>query len=79
MPRKSPAHVTVDPNVRCLRIYPVENSNKQVRDLKTVGIRLNPDQAIHLARALLAVSQEWQSIDSQDIVSNGGNPMERIT
>jgi len=34
-----------------------------VRELKTVGIKLSKDQAIHLARILLAVSQEWEEID----------------
>jgi hypothetical protein len=31
--------------------------------LETVGIKLDRDQAIHLARVLLAVSQDWPEID----------------
>ncbi len=34
-----------------------------MKDLKTVGIRLNKEQALHLARVLLAVTQEWNEID----------------
>jgi hypothetical protein len=34
-----------------------------VRKFKTVGRKLSKDQAIHLARILLAVSQEWDEID----------------
>ncbi len=63
MSRKSPTSIRVNPNARCVRIYPVENTNKNVQDLKTVGIKLTKDQAIHLARILLAVSQEWEEID----------------
>lgn len=63
MPRKSPKSITIDPNVRCQRIYPVENTNKNVRDLKTVGIKLTREQAIHLARVLLAAAQDWDEID----------------
>lgn len=63
MARKSSSSIRVDPNVRCQRIYPVEETNKNVRDLKTIGIKLSRDQAVHLARVLLAVSQEWEEID----------------
>src|ERR1041384_6086925 len=63
MARKSARSVLVDPNVRCMRIYPVEETNREVKDLKTVGIKLSREQAIHLARVLLAVSQEWNEID----------------
>lgn len=63
MARKSPRSIRVDPNVRCLRIYPIEDTHKSVKDLKTVGIRLNKEQALHLARVLLAVTQEWDEID----------------
>src|SRR5687767_13540294 len=34
-----------------------------IADLQTIGIRLNREQAIHLARVLLAVTQEWDEID----------------
>jgi len=63
MPRKSARSVTVDPNVRCLRLYPVEGSTKSLADLKTIGIRLTREQAIHLARVLLTVSHDWPIID----------------
>ncbi len=63
MPRKSPASITIDPNVRCQRIYPVEDTDKNVKDLKTVGIKLTKEQAVHLARVLLAAAQDWDEID----------------
>ena len=63
MARKSPKSISINPNVRCLRVYPVEETEKNVKDLKTVGIRINKEQALHLARVLLAVTQEWNEID----------------
>src|SRR5262245_5426132 len=53
--RQAASSIKIDPNVRCLRIYPVEdnrNSTKTIADLKTVGIKLSRNQAIHLARVL---------------------------
>jgi hypothetical protein len=41
----------------------IEETNKNVTDLKTIGIKLSRDQAVHLARVLLAVSQDWHEID----------------
>lgn len=63
MDRKSSKSITINPNLRCLRIYPVETSTKQISELKTVGLKLNKEQAIELARVLLAVTQEWEEID----------------
>ena len=63
MPRKSPKSISVNANVRCLRVYPVEETSKNVRDLKTIGVKLSKEQAIHLARVLLAVTQEWKEVD----------------
>ncbi len=63
MPRRSTRSISIDPNVRCSRIYPTEDTRKNVSELKTIGIKLSSDQAIHLARVLLAASQEWNVID----------------
>ena len=63
MARKSPNSITIDPNVRCLRIYPTEDTDKNIKTLKTVGIKLSKEQATHLARVLLLVAQEWDEID----------------
>ena len=63
MPRKSPLSIKVDGNVRCLRLYPTESTKRTIDKLETVGIKLNRDQAVHLARVLLAVSQDWPEID----------------
>ena len=56
MPRRQKKRVTasaieVDTNLRCMRIYPVADKatqGKTLADLKTVAIKLSPDQAIHL-------------------------------
>ena len=63
MPRKSAKSITVNPNVRCLRVYPVETTSKSVKHLKTVGMKLSREHAIQLARVLLAVTQEWNEIE----------------
>jgi hypothetical protein len=34
-----------------------------VAELQTIRIKLNKEQAIHLARVLLVVTQEWNEID----------------
>jgi hypothetical protein len=61
--RQSASAVSVDTNVRCVRIYPTANTKRTVSELQTVGIRLTKEQAIHLARVLLAVTQEWNEVD----------------
>src|SRR4051794_27653828 len=64
--RQAASSLKMDPNVRCPRIYPVEdnrNSIKTIADLKTVGIKLSPKQATHLALVLLAAAQDWDEID----------------
>jgi hypothetical protein len=61
--RKSASSVTVDTNVRCLRVYPTEDTKRTVAELQSVGIKLSKDQAIHLARVLLVVTQEWDEIE----------------
>jgi hypothetical protein len=61
--RRSVGAVSVDINVRCLRIYPTEATRRTVDKLQTVGILLSRDQAIHLARVLLVASQEWDEVD----------------
>ena len=63
MARQSARSIRIGSFVRCNRIYPTEETKREVADLKTVGLRLNKEQAIHLARVLLAVTQEWDDID----------------
>jgi hypothetical protein len=63
MPRKSSTSVQIDPNVRCVRIYPTEDTSRTIADLQTIGFKLSREQAVHLARVLLAVSQDWETID----------------
>lgn len=63
MTRKSATSVTISPKLRCQRVYPIQGTKKVVTQLKTVGFKLNRDQAVSLARVLLAVSQNWSDID----------------
>ena len=63
MKRKSVKSVTIDQNIRCQRIIPVEGSNRQTADLHTVGFRLTKVQAIQFATVLLVAAQEWDIID----------------
>lgn len=63
MPRKSSTSISIDPNIRCLRVYPTEGTRRQIEDLQTVGFRLSREQALHLARVLLAVTQEWKELE----------------
>jgi hypothetical protein len=61
--RSAPKSITIDSNVRCLRVYPTEDTDKGIENLETVGIRLSGNQAVHLARVLLAVTQDWNDIE----------------
>jgi hypothetical protein len=66
--RKSASAIRVDTNVRCRRIYPVEDSKHAPRlrsDLKTVAIQLSKDQAIHLARVMLIAAQALARLQAQ--------------
>lgn len=46
-----------------MRIYPVEGTDKNVSELKTIGLKLSKEQAIDLARVLLAVRQDWNELE----------------
>ena len=61
--RRSASSVSVDTNVRCQRVYPTEDTKRTVAELQSVGIKLSKEQAIHLARVLLVVAQDWDEID----------------
>ena len=63
MARKSATSVTISPKLRCQRVYPVQGTKKAVAELKTVGFKLTRDQTINLARVLLAVSQNWSTVE----------------
>jgi len=63
MARKSIRSLSIDPNLRCSRVYPTEHTSKNVKELKTVGIKLTRPQALHLARVLLAATQDWDEVD----------------
>ncbi len=62
MPKKPLTTLSVDTHIRCQQIYPKE-SEAAYADLKTVGVRLSREEALHLAAALLAAAQEWQEVE----------------
>jgi hypothetical protein len=61
--RRTARSIQIDTNVRCNRIYPVEGTKRSITELQSVGVRLNCNQALHLARVLLAVTQEWDEVE----------------
>jgi len=63
MSRKTVKEIVIKANLRCKKIYPVESNTKKMSDLKSIGIRLNKNQAIDLSRALLAASQDWDDME----------------
>ena len=64
MARQTVGSVTIDKNVRPERVYPTaETRLTDLSRMKTVGIRLSKTQAIHLARVLLAASQDWDELE----------------
>jgi hypothetical protein len=63
MKRESAKQCVIDANLRCERIYPTEDSERQISNLKTIGFKLSKSQALQLARVLLAVTQDWDEVD----------------
>ena len=63
MSRKAASHLRVDSNIRAERVYPIEGSKKTIDELKTVALRLNKEQAVHLATTLLVAAMNWEKID----------------
>lgn len=59
--------LTVDQNVRCQRIIPVEGDDCPAKHSRrwrghTIAFHLTREQAVHLARVLLAGTQEWDGM-----------------
>ena len=63
MARKSVKSLTISQNVRCSNVIPMAGSTKTIENLKTIGFTLTKEQAIHLARVLLAGTQEWERMN----------------
>ncbi len=61
--RQSPRSIILNPNVRCQQVYPTPGSNRSLQTLQTFGIKMTREQAIHFARVLLAVTQDWEEIE----------------
>jgi hypothetical protein len=59
---KTVTSVRVNPNVRCWRVRPVEDTKKNLKDLQTIAIELDREQAIHLATVLLTAAQKWEGV-----------------
>lgn len=62
MPKKTLSSLTIDMHVRCQQVFPQE-SEAAYRELKTMGVRLSREEALHLARAILAATQEWEEVE----------------
>lgn len=63
MQRYTVSNVKLNTNIRCQRIYPTEDTSKKISELKTIGLKLTKEQAIHLSRVLLAVTQDWDTVE----------------
>ena len=63
MKRVTSTSTRIDPNVRCHRVYPTIDTKRSMKDLATVGFKLDRNQAIHLARVLLAITQDHKEVD----------------
>ena len=62
MPKKLLTSLTIDTHVRCLQVFPKEKQ-AAYKDLKTMGVKLSREEALHLARAILAATQDWQEVE----------------
>lgn len=63
MPKGPITHLSIDTHVRCQAVYPDAHASQVPPDLKTVGVKLTREQALHLARVLLAATQEWDTVE----------------
>lgn len=63
MARRTVTSIKLKPDVRALRVYPVEGTKRSIDELQTIGLRLSAEQAIHLARVLVAVTQDWPEVE----------------
>ena len=61
MPRKLVTSLTIDTHVRCLQVFP-EEKEAAYKELETMGVKLSREEALHLARAILAATQEWKEV-----------------
>jgi hypothetical protein len=62
MPKRPFTSLTIDTHVRCLQVFPKEKE-AAYKELPTMGVRLSREEALHLARALLAATQEWKEVE----------------
>lgn len=62
MPKKSVINLNIDLRGRCLQVFPPPEA-EAYRDLTTMRFRLNREQALHLARAILAATEEWEEVE----------------
>lgn len=63
MPKGALDTIKIDLHVRCLQVYPTAATKGAGREMAAVGVKLNKEQAINLARALLAATQEWEEFE----------------
>jgi hypothetical protein len=62
VPSKPVTSLTIDMHIRCLQIFPKEK-DAAYKDLATMGVKLSREEALHLARAILAATQEWEEVE----------------
>jgi hypothetical protein len=62
MPKKPLTSLTIDTHIRCLQVFPKESEAAYTK-LETMGVKLSREEALHLARAILAATQEWKEVE----------------
>jgi hypothetical protein len=62
MTKKLLTSLTIDTHVRCQQIFPKENE-AAYKELETMGVKLSRGEALHLARAILAATQDWEAVE----------------
>jgi GNAT superfamily N-acetyltransferase len=63
MPKGALDTIKIDLHLRCLQVYPSAETKGVGEEIATVGVKLSKEQAVNLARALLAATQEWAEIE----------------
>lgn len=62
MPKKSLTSLSIDMHIRCRQIFPPENE-AAYKNMETMGVKLSREEALRLARAVLAATQDWQEVE----------------
>jgi len=63
MARTSGVNVKVNAKIRALKIYPTEDSKRDLKTLDTIAFKLTKGRAVRLALVLLTMAQDHKEVD----------------